>query len=233
MWTKSFNDYIKLYFPEMDTDKKEKSLKIFIKCINNKNNVITECNKTYYDIENALPIIVAKKFQKLFFDNNQKRRKYELKGKFILGSCAEYELNESFFPYFFEKGTVKAELVDNGELSKDILFLDLLKMVTGEVAESKTLVMYKTYSHEMDKAIDTVLNCLLDSVIGKFAEGILELPYEECDDIKRAVNGAVFEVIKKESILTNLKDCDEFSRFVGWEDKTISDILELAKEEVI
>lgn len=233
MITKRFIRYMNDVAPEMETERKQKALLIFKNCLKHKNDIVVELDKQYFDMEDKLPIIIAKKFQKLFFKDCEERTEYELQGKFVLGGCSEHEINESFFPYFFEKGTVKAELIEKGKLSNDTLFLDLLTKCTGETVETETLILYKTYSHEMDKAMNKVLNCFLESVIRNYAKGILKHPYEQYEDIKEVVNVAVMETIGYISVVSNFKSCDEFGRFVGWSDKTVNDILELAKEEII
>lgn len=232
MYEKVFREYIECFHPDLETDRKDKAIKIMLRCIKDKDNLITELDNEYEKVKYTLPIIVAKKFQKLFYKNFEERTNYELEGRYYINSYMQKEIDTRCYPYIFEKGTLEAELVKNGTIPNNIPFKQLMVKVTGEIYESETSVFYKSYCHELSKILDKVKDVYMENVISRYTEGILKYPYDQYEDIKEAVNDMFFNAIGSLSTFRYLDDGMEFVWYVGWEGITLNDILEMSKKEI-
>lgn len=223
-----FLKYIEKISPDMENDRITKATNIFFNCIKYKYDIIAELDKEFLEIEKELPFTVAKRFQRMFYKDFAERTKYELKGSYIIDGN-EKAIDDDCFPYLFEKGSIKAKLEKTDKIPNDTLFSELMLMFTGKVTEEDNLILYEVYAGDMNWILNKILNTYLEKVIAKYAKDILRHPYDQYEDIKEVVNRAVLDHIGYLSLFHFLEGIGEFVGYVGWEDKTINDILTIAK----
>ncbi len=223
-----FLKYIEKISPDMENDRIAKATKIFFNCIKYKYDIIAELDKEFLEIEKELPFTVARRFQRMFYKDFTERTKYELRGNYIIDGN-EKKIDDDCFPYLFEKSSIKAKLEKTDKISNDTLFSELMLMFTGKVTEEDNLILYEIYAGDMNWILNKILNTYLEKVIAKYAKDILRHPYDQYEDIKEVVNRAVLDHIGYLSLFHFLESIGEFIGYVGWEDKTINDILTIAK----
>lgn len=232
MYEKIFRKYIAQVAPEMETERKNKAEQIFINCVKHKEDILVDMDREFLKIEKTLPITIATKFQKTFFKNNSERKIFVLKGEYIENDMSKQMIDKNCFPYVFPKEKVNAELTVNGTLSLETKFLDMLPLLTGEIIYIDDFIYYESYHYKLDNALKKILDNILDTVIDKYTKGILSHPYDQYEDIKDIVNLAVYNIIGYLSLAHFCENSEVFGEYVGWENKTIKDILELAKNRL-
>ena len=228
-YEKIFLKYIEKYSPDIETDRVAKALRVFLNCVKHKEDIFFEMDAEFFAIEKEIPSIVANKFQKMFYKEFKERTKYELKGVYIADDVSREIDFEKDYPFCFKKGSVKAKLEENGKISNDTLFCDLMFLLTGKITETDESILYRSYLIDFNEILNRILTPYLEKVISKYAKGILKYPYDQYEDIKEVVNKAVFEQLCYLTMFRLFGDTGEFVSYVGWEDKTINDILAITK----
>lgn len=229
MYENIYREYIETYRPNLESKKKEMAIEILLKCIADKDNIISELNRKYEEDKYIIPVLVAKEFKKLFYENFEERVNYELIGKYYINSYMQKEIDTRCYPYIFEKNMLDAEMIIDGTIPNDIMFDRLMVKITGEVCETETSLLYRSYYFELNKILDKVRNDYMENFIRKYAEDILDNSYNKCEDIKEIVNELFFDSIGVFSTFRYLDDGKEFVWYVGWEGRPLNDILEMSK----
>lgn len=211
--------------PEIETSRLEIAERVFARCTEHKNDIIYDLDKEFTNIEDKLPEMVSDKIRKLFFSKTKDRPSFNIVGT-LKTKDGIAQLDNTYYPFIFDKNIVNLKLEENGTLPLDTKFCEFLEMLTGKITNNDKSIVCETYALALHRILSKYADNILEKVIDKYTEGVLDYPYSQYEDIKEYVNFMVYNSMGYISLIHYLKNVSEFVWFVGWTDKTIGNVIE-------